>query len=378
MRRGWKGTAVACVLALASVAHARGKGAPRRPAEWSEEAGRQVVSVHDPCTMRAFLHVPEGLGEAGGKAALVVILHGHGGTPTGMLGYGAALADARGEVWMACEGTKEIATDRGPGRAWNPATDVGGVLACVDAALERLPLDPRRVVVMGHSAGGTMSLLACAERRSIAGVHTTAAPVTPSSAQKGARVVVTLGTRDPNYAGFPAARQAAEKQVVGRLVAVDGLGHDLPDALYTSEALDWILDGRGGSEELFVPQRPSEDALPPPGSPASKEKGGSYRHVLKFVAGGRRAPEDALARAAVRASLVSLASGWKRSGADFGDAVATESQDPVSRELRGVVTGAVLARYGGALSKAMGKLEGGETSPPVESDAGWHLVHRDP
>jgi predicted esterase len=362
-------------IAFGPDAAAKGGKTSRRPPEWSEEAGRPVLRVLEPSPMRAFLHVPE-IPE-GKKTALVVVLHGHGGTPTGMLGYGASLADARGEVWMACEGSGEEQTDRGPGRSWNASTDVEGILACVEAALARYPIDPARVVLAGHSAGGSMSLLVYAAKKGgFAGIYTTAAPMTPTSAQKGARVVVNLGTRDPNFSGFPACRQAAEKTVVGRLVAVDGLEHDLPDAAYTGEALAWILDSRAPSEELLLPKDPSAEARPPPGSPAAKSKGGAYRHVLRFASPGRLAPAGSPARPAVRPTLTGLL-GEAKTDLEWGDRVAEASEDPLSRELRGVVTGAVLARYGGPLARAMGKLKGGEVSAPFESDAGWHVVRRD-
>jgi poly(3-hydroxybutyrate) depolymerase len=368
--------ALAASLWAPSLAQARGK--PRKAPEWSEEAGRPVVRVLEPCSLRAFVHAPEI--PAGKKVPLVVVLHGHGGTPTGMLGYGAPLADARGEIWMACEGSGEEATDRGPGRSWNLATDVGGILACVDAVLERRPeIDREKVVLLGHSAGGTMSLHVLAERKAaFAGALTTAAPTAPDSRQKGARVVVTLGTRDANASLLPSARRAAEKTVVGRVVVVDGLEHDLPDAGYTAEAVDWVLSGKGGSEEIRVPREPSAPAEAPPGSKAAKAKGGVFRHVLRFATGGRGAPEGAPSRPAVRATLSTLAAEWKKAGGDFGDRVAEASEDPLSKDLRGVVTGAVLARYGKALSDAMGRLSGGDTSAPFESEAGWHVLHRDP
>ena len=63
---------------------------------------------------------------------------------------------------------------------------------------------------------------------------------------------------------------------------------------------------------------------------------------------------------------------------DFGELVATKSEDPLSKDLRGLISGAVLARYGGALVTAMAKLKGGDVSAPVEGDAGWHVVARDP
>jgi parvulin-like peptidyl-prolyl isomerase len=80
----------------------------------------------------------------------------------------------------------------------------------------------------------------------------------------------------------------------------------------------------------------------------------------------------------VRAALTSLASEWKKAAAPFASRVAEASEDPLSKDREGLVSGAVLARYGRALAEAMGRLGPGETSAPVESDAGWHLVHRDP
>ena len=58
--------------------------------------------------------------------------------------------------------------------------------------------------------------------------------------------------------------------------------------------------------------------------------------------------------------------------------VAAKSEDPLSKDAGGRVTGAVLSRYGGPLSLAMTKAKAGEWSGPFESDAGWHLVTRDP
>ena len=58
--------------------------------------------------------------------------------------------------------------------------------------------------------------------------------------------------------------------------------------------------------------------------------------------------------------------------------MSARTADPLSKELRGVVSGLVLARYGGALARAMAVLKGGAESAPVESDAGFHVVLRDP
>ena len=106
--------------------------------------------------------------------------------------------------------------------------------------------------------------------------------------------MVNLGTTDANFTGFPAAVSVGEKAVVSRTVAVVGLGHDLPPAPYSEEALAWILDAKGPSEVLWLPLVPGDDAPVPPDSPASKAKGASkYRHVLVWKQGGRGAPADA-------------------------------------------------------------------------------------
>lgn len=375
--------ALLAVSAPAAPAFGRGapKEAPKAPA-WSEEDGRTVLRVFAPRPLKAYFRAPATPPEEGRKGELIVVLHGHGGTATGLLGHAAMIGDPRGAYVLACEGSGTLQTDRGEGHSWDGA-DVAGILACLDATLAEHPVDPKRVIVMGHSAGGTMSLATFSARPSaFVGVYTTAAPRTPDASVKGARVAVCLGTKDANFAGFPAAVAAAEKTVVGRCLAVEGLGHDLPPLGYAQEMVAWAMDGKGGSDVLHVPGQPEEEVSPPPETPAAKGKGKAYRHVLVFSQGGRGAPADALPRAAAKAKAVEAAAAWKasRKGApadDPGEAVAALSQDPLSKDTRGVVTGLVLCRYGGGLVAALGKLKGGDVSSPVESDAGWHVVARD-
>lgn len=343
---------------------------------WTEEDGRTVLRVFAPSPLKAYYAPPAGLAE-GKKAELVVILHGHGGTATGMLGYVSPAADARGAAVLACEGGGTLQTDRGEGHSWSDP-DVQGVLACLDATLAKQPIDPKRVVLVGHSAGGSMSVRVQAARpAAFAGVYTSAAPTIPSGANKGGRFVVNIGTADGNFAGFKGAVAASEKSVVARVVAVIDLPHELPHVDYTREALAWLLDAKAPSEVLHVPLVPGDEVRPPPESPAEKGKGKGFRHILLFEKGGRGAPADAPERAAAKAAAQAVAAEW-RHATDFGELVAAKSQDPLSKDLRGQVTGAVLARYGGALVTAMSKLKGGDVSAPVEGDAGWHVVARDP
>jgi hypothetical protein len=203
--------------------------------------------------------------------------------------------------------------------------------------------------------------------------------MTPCGAQKGARVVVVLGTKDGNFAGFPAAVAAAEKAVVGRVLAVTDLGHDLPNLTYAQEAIGWLLDSKAPSETLRVPLEPAAEVPPPPDTPAAKGKGGAFRVGVVFEAGHRGAPADAPEKAAAKAKAAALAAEWKKAaGAGVGDLVATGSADPLTKDLRGLVTGHVLARYGGPLLAGLSKLKGGDVAGPFECDAGWLVVARDP
>jgi poly(3-hydroxybutyrate) depolymerase len=351
-----------------------------KPPVWSEEAGRTVLEVTSPSPMKAYVAEPARPPAEGAKAELLVTLHGHGGTATGLLSYGTTAAASRSMFVLACEGSTEIPTDRGPGHAWSDR-DVQAILACLDATLAKYPsIDPHRVVLLGHSAGGAMSLRTYAARpAAFAGVCTSASPLTPTGAQKGARVVVMLGTKDPNFAGFPAAVAAAEKTVVGRVLAVTDLPHDLPHATYAEEALGWLLDSHAPSETLRVPFEPSAELPPPADTPAAKGKGGTFRVGLVFESGHRGAPADAPDKAAAKAKASALAAEWRKAaGTGVGDLVAAGSSDPLSKDLRGVVTGQVLARYGGPLLAAVAKLRGGDVAGPVECDAGWLVAARDP
>lgn len=374
---------VALALACATpppVAFARGSKPAAAPPVWAEEDGRVVLRLTAPRPMKAYLHVPASPPEEGRKGDLIVALHGHGGTATGLLHYGAGAGAPRDAYVLACQGTgSPVATDRGEGHTWTDG-DAAAVVACVDAVLERHPVDGKRVVLLGHSAGGSMSLEAyrVAPAR-FAGVVTSAAPRTPSGAQKGARVAVMLGTKDGNYAVAPAAIAATEKTVVGRVLLVTDLPHELPRVAYAQECVAYVLDGTAGSDVLHVPLDEGGEVLPPPDSPAAKAKGKAYRHVLVAYAGGRGAPPGALPRNEAKAKAAEIASRWRKAapGTDLGDEVAALSADPLSKDTRGLVTGLVLARYGAGLAAALTKLKGGDVAGPVESDAGWHVVTRD-
>ncbi len=164
---------------------------------------------------RYLLYRPPSLGPA---AALVVVLHGRGIDPaafdrwTGFSvlaaeeGFALALPAARGEVWN---------DGRFEGRRWQGVErvdDVGFLSAVVDDVLARIPVDPRRVALVGMSNGATMTarlVLAHADRfAALAQVAGTAAAALLPGARPASSVPVLqihgTGDRMSPYEGGPA------------------------------------------------------------------------------------------------------------------------------------------------------------------------------
>src|SRR5438477_12909263 len=107
-RLSWSALTLGALALLAAVlaaplAFGKGGKEPSKPAEWSEEDGHVVLRVFSPRELKAYLQPPGTVPEGGKKGELIVILHGHGGTATGMLGYMSPVAEPRGAYVLACE-----------------------------------------------------------------------------------------------------------------------------------------------------------------------------------------------------------------------------------------------------------------------------------
>lgn len=130
------------------------------------DSRRELVPlVHGGLDRPYLLQAPPGAGAA--RAPLLVELHGRGidavrfdrltgfGSLGEEAGFALALPSALGETWN-------------DGRILSPAwpvvpDDIGYLTAVIDDALARLPIDPRRIYVVGMSNGATMAgRLACA------------------------------------------------------------------------------------------------------------------------------------------------------------------------------------------------------------------------
>ncbi|MCH8620950.1 PHB depolymerase family esterase [Undibacterium sp. TS12] len=158
-----------------------------------------------------------------GKHALLILLHGHGGTAAQLLGQGRLaaplslwlpIADREQIVIMAPDGSKGSDSIQGwndcrRDASSNPNSDDSALISSmIDKAIAEHDVDPARVYVMGMSNGGLMALRLAGEiAPRLAGVATVGAamaalskcslPETPLS------VMLVAGTKDPvmPYAG---------------------------------------------------------------------------------------------------------------------------------------------------------------------------------
>ncbi len=128
--------------------------------------GDHVVSLHhDGRDRRYLVHVPA---SAGSTPALVVALHGGGGTAQGFKDENGldAVSDREGFVAVYPDGTgpnpdRLLTWNAGPNccgsAADNEVDDVGFLDAVLDDLQRRRPYDPTRVYMTGHSNGAIMT-----------------------------------------------------------------------------------------------------------------------------------------------------------------------------------------------------------------------------
>lgn len=239
-----------CALLLATV-FLLAPAAPKRAPEVVEEPDGDLLHLFvkgDPAA-QGWLHRPTGTEEPdpAEPVDLVVALHGAGGSPKNFL-FNRLMAD-RSAWCLAVAGRTAVTHERGQGFQW----DAAGAEYVADLTrhlVARYPIRRERVIVCGHSAGGTMALETIAKAPDLfAGALSTAAPRTPDSRHTNCRTAVFLGMKDPNWAGAPTVRSFAEKLARKRakgacaFFAVEGLGHDMPAEDYLALGLDWILAG---------------------------------------------------------------------------------------------------------------------------------------
>jgi dienelactone hydrolase len=198
-------------------------GAALAPPAFGLEAGWRRIALP---ASGSFLwrYVPASL-EAGRPAPAVVFFHGAGARPTDYTGPVAAAAEAAGLVALL---------PRSEGLGWGRPGDEAALREGLQRVVEELPLDPRRIGLAGHSAGGAWAYLLAYGRPAVySGVFALAAPFYPLEglARPGPPVPIRMGygAADRNYTGGAAAalgRQWDRLGVPWSLEVYAGHGHD--------------------------------------------------------------------------------------------------------------------------------------------------------
>jgi poly(3-hydroxybutyrate) depolymerase len=297
------------------------------------------------------------------KYGLLVSLHGHGGKPKTLMFPG--IAKKREFFVLGVQGH----TPTGPGFAWNTSNKdyIAGLTLYV---IEKYPVDRKRVLMTGHSAGGTLTLATYRYApRLFAGIMTTAAPATPDSSHHAVRMVVFLGDQDPNYSNAGSVRsnfESKKRQAPGSLRIIIGLGHSLPDRFYMDQAVGWLLDAKARGWEVALPSAPPVKGDRP------------FAHILirhaKAEGAGARAKRTSKTRAKGELKLIKKYIDKKLG--NFLMEAAKFSHDDKTAASGGLVDAGGLEAFSPALKEAAEKLGKGETSEVIESPHGFHLIVR--
>jgi len=344
--------------------------APRRkakvPAVVEKDEGGGVVHLaleEDPAA-QAWLFKPPREGEEKTKVDLIVALHGAGGNPRNF--FLRTLMERRHAWCLAVAGHRRVKTGRGEGFMWE-GRDVGYIAGLVRYMLSRYPIAAKRVLIWGHSAGGSMTLAALRHAPELfAGGLTTASPRTPTTAHKEQRICVFLGTRDPNWAGARTVQAYVEKLVKKHrkgacaFFAVEELGHEVPDSAYLELGFDWILHGKARGGEATVGRTP-------------RGGDGEWRHILVRFKGCEGAEGVKRSRAAAEKALKRIRKALDKGRAFFPLEAACHSEDAESASGGGGVGEDRLREMLGKLPD----LEPGELSGLLRSRFGVHLVYRE-
>ena len=223
------------VAVLLFVLHAGGLAVAE---DWPYPAGRSSQSLHG---LTVELDLPATLSHEK-PASLVVILHGAGGSATGMAG---ALGGWAAEGYVVCAPKSKAAT-------WS-ASDIKAVLRIAATLKDTLPIDPKKVHVAGFSNGGWNlpavafdgDLRPCSAAWVAAGCTAGA----PKWAKANMGVIAMAGTEDGNASS---ARDTV-KILNGKVRSVEvrfqpGLGHKWP-----RELMPYFQWWMGAMEGRFVP-----------------------------------------------------------------------------------------------------------------------------
>ncbi len=188
------------------------------------------------------LHLPDDVSEKK-PGSLIVILHGSGGTATGMVG---SLRDWVSDGYV-------IAAPKSSGASWSQP-DIQAALRIARRLKHELPVDPKKLHVVGYSAGGWAldslafddELKPCSATWIAAGCRRGSAP---KWAAKGLGAIALAGSQDANA---PHARKTVDL-LQGKVRSVESrfepkLGHEWPRML-----MPYLQWWHGAMEGRFTP-----------------------------------------------------------------------------------------------------------------------------
>ncbi len=356
----------AAVVGLAAVALATPKDKDKLEIKAEKQGDLEVLTVSP--KGRALLHMPPGIEGGTTKPGLLVTLHGAGSKADNMVLR--QIAARRKWAVVAVEARSDVKTDQGVGHMWDGA-DAAYICAVAKWCVENRGIDATKVVSFGHSAGGTMGLESYAADPSVwAGVITCSAPMTPDKRHEDTRVVVFLGTKDPNFSGAQTVRSRMKKESGHlQLAVLGGAEHnDIPDTPYLDLAVDWVLATKAAGHEIQVPQKP-------PAEPAA-----GLRHVLFRFKGAKDATKDVKrSKDAAIAAANDVLKRVRAGKALFSHEAQALSEDADSAPLGGAIDAARLTGFGGALAEFADAPAGKDAfAGPFESEFGVHVVERVP
>lgn len=315
------------------------------------------------------VYVPKSI-EKGASPGMVFTLHGHGGNPESMLQWGRAVAEHRGDVWVAYRGPEKA----GPGYGYNAGTPEKDIVDVANYAIATYKVDAKRVVLHGFSAGGAMSCLVAPKNKAIfAGFIICAAPDIPGGRggdAKGLRAVVFLGTTDPNFALAPEAKKAVEKYAPNvAFREVTGLGHTLPDPIYFNDAVNFIYDAPQKGDCSVLPLQPDHALAAPKGKTGPPPEVFDIYIAWKSAKSPAGVTRDKLkAKSAADGLLAKL----RKKEITLEEAVA-QSDDAATKERKGVIDAEGIAAFGVKLADKAKAMKA-ETWEMVETESEYHLL----
>ncbi len=220
------------------------QNAARRMAEFQAEARN-----HAPPTF-----IPEGL-DPSTKPALVIALHGTGGTGQQMLD---ALRPTCAELNLVCiapDALRPAGTKPSSGFSWTYRDESEWLVEhFVTQAINDHNADPDRVYLVGFSQGANIALVLAQTRQNLIAAAVPICghyePGIAGSDDPPAPTYLLTGSRDNRKRTYTAAR--ADFSASGgetALRVVNGMGHTVPGKRELTRALAWCLGRAGGADD---------------------------------------------------------------------------------------------------------------------------------